>query len=311
MTFSAILKQFCRVGKAKLFAYPALFCFISGFAHAQPQPQAITVSDDTGQILEFTQPVQRIVALSPAITENLFAIGLGERIVGVSSYSDYPAQTKQIPIVSDHQSIDLEAILKLKPDVVVAWYGGQSSAQLAVLKQLNIPIFFQKINTLTDIPISLMRLSHMAGNQSTAAPIIAKSYAHIPLLTQAPTPILDAFYQVWSQPLMTLNHQSWVSDALARCGARNIFGDLPISAPTVNIEDVLKRNPTLIITATAHAQPDHSLDMWHSWHEMPALKYQGLLFVDADLINRATLRTLNESEHLCAQIAQVRARINS
>ena len=110
---------------------------------------------------------------------------------------------------------------------------------------------------------------------------------------------------------MTLNHQSWVSDALARCGARNIFGDLPISAPTVNIEDVLKRNPTLIITATAHAQPDHSLDMWHSWHEMPALKYQGLLFVDADLINRATLRTLNESEHLCAQIAQVRARINS
>lgn len=110
---------------------------------------------------------------------------------------------------------------------------------------------------------------------------------------------------------MTLNHESWVSDALARCGARNIFGDLPISAPTVNVEDVLKRNPALIITATNQAQPDHSLDEWYSWHDVSALKYQGLLFVDADLMNRATLRTLSESERLCTQVAQVRARINS
>jgi len=306
VTFSAILKQFCKVGKAKFFAYPALLILISGFAHAQ----AISLTDDTGQTLQFAQPVQRIVSLSPAITENLFAIGLGERIVGVSSYSNYPAQAKQIPIVSDHQSIDLEAILKLKPDVVVAWHGGQSPAQLRILQQLNIPIFYQEINTLADIPTSLMRLSQMAGNQSIAAPIIANAYARIPLIAQAPKPILPAFYQVWNQPLMTLNRDSWVSDALTRCGAQNIFADLPISAPTVNIEDVLKRNPALIITATAHAQPDPTLDMWRNWHDVSALKHQGLLFVDADLINRATLRTLIESEHLCTQIAQVRARMN-
>ena len=116
MAFSAILK---KIRKIKCLAHPALLLFISGIAHAQP----ISVSDDTGQKLQFSQPVQRIIALSPAITENLFAIGLGERIVGVSSYSDYPAQAKQIAIVSDHQSIDLETILKLKPDVVVAWHG--------------------------------------------------------------------------------------------------------------------------------------------------------------------------------------------
>ena len=301
-----MLKQYFRMGKAKIFTYIALFFLILRVAHAQ----TVTILDDTGQVLQFTQPVQRIVALSPAITENLFAIGLGERIVGVSSYSDYPVQAKQIPIVSDHQSIDLEAILKLKPDVVVAWYGGQSPAQLATLKQLNIPIFYQKINTLADIPISLMRLSQMAGNQSIAAPIIANAYARIPLIAQAPTPILPAFYQVWGQPLMTLNQDSWVSDALARCGAQNIFADLPISAPTVNIEDVLKHNPALIITASNHAQLDHTLDMWRNWRELSALKHQGLLFVDADLINRATLRTLIESERLCTQIAHVRTRIN-
>ena len=171
-------------------------------------------------------------------------------------------------------------------------------------------IFFQKINTLADIPISLMRLSQMAGNQSIAAPIIANAYTRIPLIAQAPTPILPAFYQVWGQPLMTLNQDSWVSDALARCGAQNIFADLPISAPTVNVENVIKRNPALIITASNHAQPDHTLNMWHNWHEMSALKHQGLLFTDADLMNRATLRTLIESERLCTQIAHVRTRIN-
>ena len=109
---------------------------------------------------------------------------------------------------------------------------------------------------------------------------------------------------------MTLNQDSWVSDALARCGAQNIFADLPISAPTVNVENVIKRNPALIITASNHAQLDHTLDMWRNWRELSALKHQGLLFVDADLINRATLRTLIESERLCTQIAHVRTRIN-
>ena len=101
-----------------------------------------------------------------------------------------------------------------------------------------------------------------------------------------------------------------MSDALARCGAQNIFADLPISAPTVNVENVIKRNPALIITASNHAQPDHTLNMWHNWHEMSALKHQGLLFTDADLMNRATLRTLIESERLCTQIAHVRTRMN-
>ena len=308
MTVSVLLKKIRCVGKFGFkFVHLAVFLFISGIAHAQP----ISLTDDTGQTLQFTQPVQRIVALSPAITENLFAIGLGERIVGVSSHSDYPHPAKKIPVVSDYQSIDLEAILKLKPDVIVAWHGGQSPAQLRILQQLSIPIFYQKINTLADIPTSLMRLSHMAGNQSTAAPISAHAYGRIPLIAQAPTPILSAFYQVWGQPLMTVNRQSWVSDALNRCGAHNMFSDLPTSAPMVNMEDVLKRNPALIITATAHAQPDHTLDMWHNWHEISALKHQGLLFADADLMNRATLRTLVASEHICAQIAHVRARMGS
>ncbi len=264
------------------------------------------VTDDTGQELHFKQAPQRIIALSPSITENLFAIGAGSRVVGVSSYSDYPQEAKNLPIVSDYQNIDLEAIVKLKPDVVVVWQGGQSPAQLNALKQLNIPIFYQQIHTLADIPLSLMRLSQMMGNQREAAPLIANAYAQIPLLAQAPQPRLNAFYQVWPRPLMTINGRSWISDALARCGAHNLFADLPITAPTVNVEDVLTRQPDLILSTTPRGQTDDSLDFWRAWPHLPAVAHKGLIYTEGDALNRSTLRTLAAAERLCRQIEPVR-----
>ena len=271
----------------------------------------ILVSDDTGQELRFEHTPQRIISLAPSVTENLFAIGLGERVVGVSSYSDYPEQAKKLPVVSDYQNVDLEAIAKLKPDVVVVWHGGQSPAQLSALKQLNIPIFYQKINTLADIPLSLMRLSQMAGNQAQAAPIIAQAYTHIPLLTQAPQPTLKAFYQVWQRPLMTINGNSWISDALVRCGATNLFAELPISAPTVNLEDVLARQPELILSTAANAQGERSFDFWRDWANIPAVAHNGLIYLDGNSMNRASLRTLTATQQLCGQIDQVRSSYQS
>lgn len=280
-------------------------------SHGQTSTAPLIVNDDTGQELRFEHTPQRIISLSPAITENLFAIGAGNRVVGVSSYSDYPEEAKTRPIISDYQNLDLEAIVKLKPDVVIAWHGGQSPAQLDALKQLNIPIFYQKINTLADIPLALMRLSNMLGNQREAAPLIAHSYTQIPLLAQAPQPTLKAFYQVWTRPLMTVNGDSWISDALARCGAHNLFANLPISAPTVNLEDVLARQPELILSATATGQSDNSLESWREWPQLPAIAHQGLIYTVADELNRATPRTLAASQRLCTRIAQVRASLTA
>ena len=208
--------------------------------------------------------------------------------------------------MSDYQNIQLETIAKLKPDVVIAWKGGQSAAQLAALEQLHIPIYYQKINTLSDIPLSLMRLARLTGTEANAAQTIVASYARIRLLQDAPQPMLSAFYQVWGQPLMTINSESWVSDALARCGARNLFAQLPVSAPTVGIENVLNLKPELIISASDTGQSDHSLDMWLQWHELPAVKRQAMLYTHADSMNRASIRTLISSEQLCQDIARVR-----
>ena len=112
--------SFCRLLCALALTLAPLHSTLSA---AQAASDAWSVTDDTGQELHFNQAPQRIIALSPSITENLFAIGAGSRVVGVSSYSDYPQEAKNLPIISDYQNIDLEAIVKLKPDVVVAWQG--------------------------------------------------------------------------------------------------------------------------------------------------------------------------------------------
>lgn len=271
--------------------------------------QAHTVYDDTGAAVKLAEPAQRIVSLSPAITENLFAIGAGARIIGTSTSSDFPAAAQAISVVSDYQSMDLEKIARLKPDIIIAWQGGQSPAQIAALTQLHIPIFYQRVRTLADIPSSLMRLAQLTGLEVQAAPSIVAAYQKITLLRDAPQPTLTAFYQVWHSPLMTINRSSWISDALARCGARNPYDALPLAAPTVGMEDVLQQQPSLLLSATPHGAPDDSLAQWAQWHDLPAIQLNGLIYTDADAMNRSTLRTLDASLKMCADIAIVRARL--
>ncbi|WP_162845127.1 cobalamin-binding protein [Hydromonas duriensis] len=285
-----------------------LLCVIISVWLISQTAHALTIRDDTGRTLTLNGPAQRIVSLAPSITENLFAIGVGARIVGTSASSDFPHAAQSIPLIGDYQSLDLERIAALKPDVIVAWQGGNSTAQIAALERLNIPVYFHRVDTLPDIPLALMRLAQLTGTELATAPIILKAYQQIDLLKDAPQPILPTFYQVWSSPLMTLGRNSWVTDALARCGARNIFADLPLAAPTVNIEDVLKAQPAIFATATPNGIANNSLDAWKKWTDAPANRIQGFIFIDDNAMNRATLRTLSATRTLCAKIADIRSR---
>ena len=298
-----------------VFSFFTLVCFVllslTFSSQLKAQTQNLVFTDDTGQEIHLTAHPQRIISLSPSITENLFAIGLGDRVVGVSRFSDYPQAAQNLPIISDYQNIDLEAVIKLKPDIIISWDGGQSPSQLNAIKQLGIPIFYQRVNTLADIPLSLMRLSRMAGNERQVSPMIAQAYMDIPLKSQAEQPTLSAFYQVWSQPLMTINGKSWISDVLLRCGARNLFYNAPIAVPTVNIEDVLQYKPDVILTATPRAIADGSLDFWQEWPNIPAIQHGGLVYTDTDMMNRSTLRTLSATKQLCYDLSQLRQRNHS
>lgn len=282
-------------------------CAILALSLTLSTAQALTINDDTGHNLTLAAPAKRLVSLSPAITENLFAIGAGSLIVGTSSFSNYPAAASQIAITSDYQSVDIERIASLHPDVIIAWQGGTSPAQIAAIERLGIPIFYHSTQTLADIPTALMRLAQLTATETAAAPIIMQLYRDIGLLSEAPKPQLDTFFQLWAHPLMTFGSSSWVSDALARCGARNIFSDITLPAPTVNIEDVLNRSPQIIATTSKNGTPDTSLDAWFNWTNLPAVRHHAYVFTDTDAMSRNTPRTLIATTKMCADIAAFRS----
>lgn len=266
----------------------------------------ITVQDDLGQSVTLTKPARRIISLAPHVTELLYAAGAGAQIVGASNHSDYPPQAAQIPSLGGYNALDIERIASLKPDLIVAWHSGNKPLQLARLRSLGIPVFESQPADFGMIASSLERLGQLAGTDITAqaaATAFRARWQQLEAQYRGRAP-LSVFYQIWSQPLMTLNGQHMVSAVLRLCGGRNIFAELPQLAPTVSVEAVLAADPQVILTAgDARDQP---LERWKAFPRLRAVRDGQLYTVNADWLNRAGPRVLDAAQEVCGKLDQAR-----
>ncbi len=182
---------------------------------------AIVVGDDAGRSVTLERPAQRIVSLSPHATELLFAAGAGARVVGVAAYSDYPPAATPLPQVGDAHALDLERILALRPDLVVAWLSGNSRQQVERLEASGIAVYFSEPRTAPDVATNLERLGQVAGTADAGRAAAQRYRAELAKLEQdyrGARPV-KLFYEIWHAPVMTLSGRHFVSDILARCGA--------------------------------------------------------------------------------------------
>ncbi len=281
-----------------------LFCWC--LLQAAPvQAAAMQVVDDSGQSLEWARPPQRIVSLTPHLTELLFAVGAGSQLVGVDSASDYPAAAQALPRIGDYSRVNFEHILALKPDLVVVWLDGNRAADIHGLKKMGLPVLHTRATKLDDVA-RLLRLlgqttGHVAQGDAAARDFSARLAAlHVPISNRPP---LAVFYQVWDRPLMTVGGTHWISDALAVCGARNVFADLRAASPVVSREAVLRRAPALIVSGSD--APDVRRQ-WQRFASLPAVKKNAFVRVDADLLHRPTPRLIEGVAELCAAVAPYR-----
>ncbi|HSN33467.1 MAG TPA: helical backbone metal receptor, partial [Ideonella sp.] len=179
--------------------------------------------------------------------------------------------------------------------------------QLDRLRSTGVPVYYSDPRTLEAIAREGEQLGKLAGTGAQAA-VWARQFRerHRRLLAlYAPRPKVTVFYQVWARPLYTLNREHFVSDLLAACGAVNVFASLPVVAPVVGVEAVLKANPQAIIGAV----PDAELrSQWSRWQELDAVRLGNIFSVDADLTHRAGPRAIDAAEILCAKIDQARSR---
>jgi iron complex transport system substrate-binding protein len=278
--------------------------------HVVQARATITVHDDAGSKVVLQQPAKRVISLAPHVTELIFAAGGGERIVGTVSYSDYPPAAKDIPRVGDHKRIDIERLIALKPDLLVVWLHGGSERQLEPLRRLGIPFYYSEPQTLADIPEALLTIGKLLGTEDIAQKRSAELRQRLAGLAAkyGAQPKVRVFYQVWDQPLYTLNGSSIVSDAIRLCGGENIFGHLPLKAPTVSIESVLLENPEVIISGDRRNKTASGLERWKQYPTFSAAQRDNLFLVDADLMNRAGPRAVDGAEQMCHILEQARQR---
>jgi iron complex transport system substrate-binding protein len=273
-----------------------------------PAWSEIRVVDDTGQTLTLEKPAQRIVSLAPHITELLFAVGAGAALVGTSEFSDYPEAARAIPRVGGGGGLDLEAILALQPDLVIAWESGNPAGQARRLQQLGLPVFFSEPSHMEDIISSLERFGQLTGRQEESH-VQATAFAdRLEALRRrySGQDVITVYYQIWDHPLMTVNGRHIVSDVIRLCGGRNVFADLPVLAPQIDSEAVLAANPDVIVVGDAAGEPAASLVAWTRWPELKAVNQRHLYTIQRELLVRHTPRLLEGAGQLCRLLENVR-----
>lgn len=283
----------------------ALLCiFLPVAAGAAP----IEVSDTRGKVIRLQEPASRIVALAPHIVENLYSAGAGDKLIAAVSYSDYPPEAAEVPQVGSYKLVNYEAVLALKPDLVLAWSSGNGPEVARQLERLGLTVYVDELRSLEDIVGEVRTLGLLAGTGEVANRKADQWLVRLRGLKQqyrdaAP---VSVFYQVWNDPLQTLNGEHLVSDVIRLCGGRNAFADAISLAPKVNIESVLARNPDVIVASGMGEERPEWLDEWLEYPALTAVKGKSLFFVPPDIIQRHTMRILDGAEMLCRQLQVVR-----
>lgn len=272
------------------------------------EADAIQVVDDQNRTLTLPQPAKRIISLAPSVTELLYSAGAGDKVVAVVQYSDFPEAAKALPRVGGYTQLDIERILSLQPDLVIGWQSGNQPEALDKLRQLGIPVYITETRFLEQIPDTLERFGQMAGTFETAARA-ANQFRNT--LDQLKNQYQDkntvkVFYQVWSQPLITINKQNLINQVIEACGGQNVFAELNTIAPRIDVEAVLKANPDAIVASGMGVERPEWLDEWLKWPSINAVKTDQLHFIPPGHIQRQTVRVLLGAERLCRQLDQTR-----
>ena len=293
---------------------PWLFINLAGCGLLLPGMPALAdlvvrVLDDAGHAVVLDAPARRIVSLAPYLTELLYAAGAGDTVVGTSEFSDYPEAARDIPRIGGGAGLDIEAIIALQPDLVVAWQSGNPDGQLERLQALGITLFLSEPRQLLDVPGTLVRLGKLAGSEPVAQATARAFDARYRELQQrySGRPTVAVFYQVWRQPLMTVNGEHLISDVIRLCGGRNVFSDLPVLAPQIDVEAVLAANPAVIIAGTGGTSETAELQDWMHWPMLTAVARGHLYGVQRELLVRHSPRILDGAEQVCGILEKVRS----
>jgi iron complex transport system substrate-binding protein len=254
-------------------------------------------------------PARRIITLAPHLAELVYAAGAGDRMVGVVEYSNYPAEARQLPRVGDAFRVDFEAVAALRPDLILAWPSGNSTATVQRLERLGFRVVGLEPATLDDVGLHLATIGRLAGTSAVAdqaAAAWAKGLEELRQRHRGAAPV-TVFYQIAPRPLVTVTGRHFIGQAIALCGGENIFAEVPGLAPVVGVEAVVAAGPEAIVANALESGPADSavgspLVGWRQWPALPAVATGDLYEIDPSLMSVPGPRMLGGIRELCADL---------
>jgi len=276
----------------------ALFAAVSAAAHA------LQATDDRGVTISLVRPAWRMVTLAPHLAEIAFAAGAGAKLAGVSSFSRHPAEAERLPVVASYGRVDIERLVALRPDLVLAWRSGNSALQIDRLERIGIRVFVTEARTLADIPRIVRLVGALAGSAEVAEARALQFENEVADLRKryAAERRVALFLEIWHRPMLTVNGAHLISDAVRICGGRNVFAAAKALTPLVSREQILDARPEAIVTGEASV----ATEAWKGLEPVSAVRNRRIYAVEPDLLHGQGPRLLEGVRALCQRLELAR-----
>lgn len=269
------------------------------FACAKTQAPVETVptreiTDDLGRKVKIPVKINRAISLAPNLTENIFAVGAGDKLVGVTTYCDYPVEAKEIQKIGDTISPNMESIIALKPQIVFVSTASQIEAFTKTLEKNDIQVFVTDPNSLEGIIRNLRQMGEIFGTSEKAEQLVKNMETRLAFIKEktSAAPPIKVFVQISKEPLFTAGKDSFVTEMLAYAGAESVTRLVPTAYPRLSKESATALEPeAIIVTAGAGNEEPNEV-----FKDTMAVKNNRVLKVKADLLTRPSPRIVEGLE---------------
>ncbi|MBC7909432.1 MAG: cobalamin-binding protein [Pyrinomonadaceae bacterium] len=262
------------------------------------------VKDETGKSLRVPVRIERVVSLAPNLTEIIYAVGAGNRLVGNTSFCDYPPAAKEVTKVGDTIQPNIERIIALRPQLVLVSTASQLEAFTRQMQEQGIPVYVTDPRDLEAVFRNLQMLGELFGESDRAAQVINELRARVAKVeaTVKDQPPVKVFYQVEREPLYTAGRESFLTDLIRRAGGKSVTAEVPGAWPTFSDEAALASQPEAIIMPTYGSMKKESLEIAGSLKTSPAAKQGRVYGINGDLLSRPGPRLVDGLEEMARKL---------
>lgn len=256
-------------------------------------------TDDLGRKVTVPASITRAVSLAPNLTENIFAVGAGDRLVGVTTFCNYPEEAKGIAKVGDTMNPSIETIVALKPEVVFVSTASQIQAFMNILEANGITVYVTDTDSLEAIAESLAKFGELFGTSEQTGKLVANINSRLAVLAEAGAgDKTSVFVQISKEPLFTIGKQSFLTSALERTGARSVTSNVATAYPKLSKETALSMNPDVIILSDSEDNREPN----EVFRNSPAVRNKRVISIEADLLSRPGPRLIDALEQISRKI---------